>query len=81
MNTRKSLRYHRHKQVYNWEFVVVLPVFVLTDTISAIYLLVFPLSSLIRFGLFSLILSNAAGQSNWNICAFIKICILTTIGS
>lgn len=30
------------------------------------YLLVFPLSSLMRFGLFSLIRSKAAGQSNYN---------------
>ncbi|CAH0696480.1 unnamed protein product [Spodoptera exigua] len=34
------------------------------ETISAMYLLVFPLSSLMRLGLFSLILSRAAGQSN-----------------
>ena len=35
-----------------------------TDTISAIALLVFPLSSLIVMGLSSFILSNAAGQSS-----------------
>lgn len=37
----------------------------LTETISAMHLLVFPLSSLIVIGLSSLIRSNAAGQSNY----------------
>ena len=36
----------------------------LTETVSAIALLVFPLSSLMVIGLPSFILSNAAGQSS-----------------
>jgi len=39
--------------------------FILTETISAMHLLVFPLSSLIVIGLSSFILSRAAGQSNY----------------
>ena len=38
---------------------------ILTDTISAMHLLVFPLSSLIVIGLSSFIRSRAAGQSNY----------------
>lgn len=47
---------------------------ILTDTISAIHLLVFPLSSLIVIGRSSLILSNAAGQSSYkNVIANTKV--------
>ena len=52
--------------IFDLSFTIDSVICVLTETISAIHLLVFPLSSLIVIGLPSLILSKAAGQSNCN---------------